>query len=976
MTDTESFSPSGARWEDPRLVRALKEYFASWEAGSRIPREEFLARYPDIAAALAEALDGLEWLEATVPYLRPANEAAGAAPADPSPLAPLGDYRILREVGRGGMGVVYEAEQLSLGRRVALKVLPFATALDARHLQRFKHEAQAAAHLHHTHIVPIHAVGCERGVHYYAMQFIDGHTLAAVIAALQAQEQGNPSADGPDSVTAPVAQLTTARSSRDLAWFRTVAGWGLQAAEALEHAHEQGIVHRDIKPGNLMVDLKGHLWITDFGLARCQSEANLTRTGDVLGTLRYMSPEQALARRGTVDHRTDIYSLGATLYELLTLQVAVPGRDREEVLRHLTLDDPVPPRRHNPALPAELETIVLKAMAKSAGERYATAQELADDLRRFLEDRPIRAKRPTLVQQAAKWGRRHRTVVASAVVVLLVAVVGLGASSVIIWQAWQRESHQREEAEAQYWRAESEKRRAEQQNRLARRAADEMSQFADKLLSEHPELEGVQEEFLQKALAYYEALSRDGGPTAEVRFDKAKALARVGGIHARLGRTPQAETAFANAITLLEQLLHESADSHACCEELGRALNDLGSIWMHADRVATAETALNRALSLRRQLAAADPRRPDYRSDLAETLHSLATLLRETSRYDAAQPLCEEALAVSRKLVDEHPAMPRYRQALANHLSGLARLRVHQYEQKQQREWGAGVNAERGQAEQLCRQELVHREALVKEFPQRALYRSELAEAHRARANLLRTVGRQYEARLAFREALAIQRKLAEDFPRIPLHRERQAQTASDLGVLLLLTIDPACMGEAEQVLRESLAMREKLAAESPATPRYQSELAATQQNLASVRRLRGDLAEARALVEQAIARQKNALSANPDQPDYRRFLHTHYGCLTDILLQLGRHAEAAETAVELPRILPDSWQTFGQAAARLGLCARQAAEDEKLPPDQRTAAAQAYEQRRKELLQEGLQRYPENPSLQRMAQASSPGGN
>src|SRR5207247_1650170 len=339
---------------------------------------------------------------------------------------PLGDYRILREVGRGGMGIVYEAEQISLGQRVALKVLPFAAALDPKQLQRFKNEAQAAAHLHHQHIVPVYGVGCERGVHYYAMQYIEGRTLAATIrelrqlaglATAQPVDSAPPAnTPAPTAATQPVAALGTERSTKDPAYLRAVAQLGVQAAEALEYAHSQGIIHRDIKPANLLVDAQSNLWIADFGLALCQGDAGLTLTGDVVGTLRYMSPEQAQGKRFLVDQRTDIYSLGATLYEMLTLEPAFSGSDRQEVLRQIAFDDPKPPRRMNKAIPAELETIVLKAMEKNPADRYATAQELADDLERFLKDEPIRAKRPTLWQRAGKWARRHRPVVASAIV--------------------------------------------------------------------------------------------------------------------------------------------------------------------------------------------------------------------------------------------------------------------------------------------------------------------------------------------------------------------------------------------------------------------------------------------------------------------------------------------------------------------------------------------------------------------------------
>jgi hypothetical protein len=328
------------------------------------------------------------------------------------------------------MGVVYEAVQRSLNRRVALKVLPFAAALDARQLQRFKTEAQAAACLHHPHIVPVFGVGCERGVHYYAMQLIDGQTLAALVAGLRlANGRPEPSEStstvphrpvtpAPAADTSPRAPGSTEQAPLDRSHFRRVAELGMQAAEALEHAHAFGIVHRDIKPGNLLVDGRGSLCVTDFGLAQIQSDARLTTTGDLVGTLRYMSPEQGLGKRVVVDHRTDIYSMGATLYELLTLEPVFSGSGRQEVLRQIAFDEPRPLRQLNRSLPVELETIVLKALEKNPTDRYATAKELADDLRRFLADEPIRARPAGLLRQARKWVKR-RPALSTAVVLLL-----------------------------------------------------------------------------------------------------------------------------------------------------------------------------------------------------------------------------------------------------------------------------------------------------------------------------------------------------------------------------------------------------------------------------------------------------------------------------------------------------------------------------------------------------------------------------
>jgi WD40 repeat protein/serine/threonine protein kinase len=494
---------SAADLNGPRVTQAVEEYRAALKAASKPDRQEFLARYPDIRGVLAECLDALDFIQSAAPQLDQSAAELPAAALDPGAEiqseVPLGDYRIVREVGRGGMGVVYEAVQLSLGRRVALKVLPFAAALDHRQLQRFKNEAQAAAQLQHQNIVPVYGVGCERGVHYYAMQYIDGQTLAAVIHELRqlerstasaragtsreagglasdlasgrwapARQNGSalqptaayvpapepPQAPPGESTATPGAFLSTERSTSSRAFFRTVAQLGVQAAEALEHAHGLGVIHRDIKPANLLLDGRGNLWITDFGLARLGGDAGLTMTGDLLGTLRYMSPEQALAQRGAVDARTDLYSLGVTLYELLTLEPAYNGRSREEVLRQIAFEEPRLPSRLNKAIPAELETIVLKAMAKSPEERYASAQELADDLQRFLEDRPIRARRPSLRQRAVKWARRHKTVVRAGLVVLLLAVGALAVSTVLIWQAKEdlKQSLERERQNAYYQR--------------------------------------------------------------------------------------------------------------------------------------------------------------------------------------------------------------------------------------------------------------------------------------------------------------------------------------------------------------------------------------------------------------------------------------------------------------------------------------------------------------------------------------------
>jgi serine/threonine protein kinase len=411
----------------PSVAELIEELANRVQAGERVDLEAVIAAHPEHTEQLRRLLPAVEVLADVGRSAIAADSAPPRVEGDAEPPSGvLGDFRIIRDVGRGGMGIVYEAEQISLGRRVALKVLPFAATLDPRQLQRFQNEARAAAGLHHTNIVPVYAVGCERGVHYYAMQFIDGRTLAEFIAD-QRPDAAAPAGANASAATVPPAARVTITAPRDAAYFRRAAEWGIQAAEALQHAHELGVVHRDVKPGNLMLDERGTLWVTDFGLARVQAGASLTLTGDLVGTVRYMSPEQAQGQQTAIDHRTDVYSLGATLYELLTLQPAFNGTGRQELLRQITSEEPSQPRRINRAIPAQLETIVLKAMEKSPQDRYATAQELADDLERYLRDQPIRARRPSILQRARKWGRRHRaavTAVAIGLVMTLVAVAG------------------------------------------------------------------------------------------------------------------------------------------------------------------------------------------------------------------------------------------------------------------------------------------------------------------------------------------------------------------------------------------------------------------------------------------------------------------------------------------------------------------------------------------------------------------------
>jgi serine/threonine protein kinase/WD40 repeat protein len=480
-------------------------FLERYRRGERPSLSEYTRAHPELADEIRDLFPALVMMEEAGP--READRAAacgGRVTADGQELRRLGDYRILRQVGRGGMGIVYEAEQEALGRHVALKVLPFESAADPIRLERFRREARAAARLHHTNIVPVFDVDVQEGVHYYAMQFIQGQGLDEVLAEvnrlraskaatvktdlalagnlasglLTGQFQGEPlpevreyseplersvdatgtipRANGsgwhglsfrrawgrgahrsktqgvpPASSASDVLQGRSDFSTQsDFHYYRSVARVGLQVADALAYAHGQRVLHRDIKPSNLLLDLQGIVWVTDFGLAKDEGE-DLTRTGDVVGTLRYMAPERF---NGISDQRSDIYSLGLTLYELATLRPAFEESDRNWLIKRIMKEEPPSPRRRDRRLPRDLETIILKAIAKEPGRRYQTAEALAKDLRLFLADRPIEARRVSYREQAWRWCRRNPALaLLLGTVAVLLAALAIGSSLAAVW---------------------------------------------------------------------------------------------------------------------------------------------------------------------------------------------------------------------------------------------------------------------------------------------------------------------------------------------------------------------------------------------------------------------------------------------------------------------------------------------------------------------------------------------------------------
>ena len=461
--------------ERDRIEKLADSFMTSYRAGQRPSVDAYVQQYPELADQLRGLITALIVLEQNAPHRNRLDALAGNVTKAAIAPREIGEFTIVREIGRGGMGVVYEAVQQSLGRHVALKVLSSGGLMNPVHLERFRLEARSAGRLHHSHIVPVFGVGEHQGLHYYAMQFIPGQSLDQVIEALRKLRPGQD-----EDKTAPLVQdeftesltngLLTGRfrtveaavgngaaspaeaesksdvsdraappatpqptnssfashseftsSSSGRPFYESVARVGLQVAEALAYAHAEGVLHRDIKPSNLLLDAKGNTWVTDFGLAKAEENEALTETGDFVGTLRYMAPERL---EGWSDRRSDIYGLGATLYELLTLRPFFESSSRAQLIDSIRHVQPQPPTKIDPAIPRDLETIVLKALSTEPASRYHTAEAMAEDLRRFLADRPILARRTTPRERFVRWCRRNPAVASLSATVALALVVG------------------------------------------------------------------------------------------------------------------------------------------------------------------------------------------------------------------------------------------------------------------------------------------------------------------------------------------------------------------------------------------------------------------------------------------------------------------------------------------------------------------------------------------------------------------------
>ena len=852
--------------EDTSLLDDLaEEFLGRCRAGERPSVDEYLARHPHLADELRPVLSAVLMMERA----KPRREDAVVRVAPPGR---IGEFRIVREIGRGGMGVVYEAEEEALGRRVALKVLAPHLVADERLRARFRREARAVARLHHTNIVPVFGVGERDGLCYYVMQMIQGRALDRID-----QEAPTVPLRGPQEEPTPASEAETPSPER----FRETARIGAQVADALAHAHSKGVLHRDIKPSNLILDEHGDVWVTDFGVAKVLEDATFTLSGDVVGTLSYMPPERFA---GHSDARGDVYSLGVTLYEWLTGRPPFPDGDAKQLIHDIT-HSPMPPlRRLDPAIPADLETIVLKAAERDPAHRYQTAEALADDLRRFLADRPILARRASLTERAWRWCRRNPLLAGlhAAVILLLVAISVVSAVAYFQTAAANRdtgialraEQDQREQAEA--IATESLGAMARVYDRFAPTRLVVTGQTTDEqgVALPPPSLPPQAVALLEDLLHSYERIALSAGQFPRLRAQAAEANHRIGDIRRRLGRTEEACAAYRVALDLYSRL-PEEADAQAVAVERARVLNELGRALRDLQKVEEGEQTVR--LAIRTLEESPEPNRTECRYELARAFYFLGQrdMLRSSPPNrrgpprdrDGEQPT-QRAISLLEALAAESPDAPEYRHLLAccyRDITGPPRKRL---------------DPERGIA--LLRK-------LVKDFPGVPDYRLDLCESLGGNGPPDRMDSKTWQN---MRDSVDLSEALMAEYPTVPEYKAAHGRYLDRYGMRLLRA---GKTDEADKVFRRALDVQSKLVRQHPDAIAYGFYLSLIERSLGEIESNRGQLSSAKLYLKSATERAEALRKRAPHLGGIRPFLGMAYRDLANVLSRTGETGPAAE---------------------------------------------------------------------------------
>lgn len=791
--------------------RRLDEAIAAWikanEQSASLDPREWLDRYPDLAPDLesffaAEKQVGqvaAPWREAARLNAPPAVSAEAetlgrAGDSDQIDHAPVGggrnscevrsfgDYELLAEIARGGMGVVFKARQTRLNRTVAVKMILAGEFADREDVRRFMSEAEAAAGLDHPGIVPVYESGEIDGQHFFSMGYVNGRSLAAVLAA------------GP---------LPPRRTAELLA----------QVADAVDYAHRQGVIHRDLKPGNILLDQDEHPRVTDFGLAkRITGNCGLTQTGQALGTPSYMPPEQASGKLAVIGPASDVYALGAVLYAMLTGRPPFQAANPLDTLLQVLEEEPVAPRQLNADVPRDLETIALKCLQKEPHKRYVTAGELADELRRYLHGEPIHARPVSRSERAWRWCRRNPLVAGLASAAAFFLLAGAGVSTYFAFEAEHRAFDAQQSAAAALAAnaREQAQRLAETKAKNDARAAIDryVDTVAEHELLKDERFQPLRKKLLSDALAYYQKFIASH-EQADDRGELAKALQRYAFISAHTGSTDDARIAFSQAAKMYQELVAEQPNVGAFRNELAKTYNDLSLVLIAAGLPEEARDKLQRAIESEEKLVAREPTSASYRVNLARHYGNLGALQQGLGNWQAARGSYERTIQIAEKLIGEDPGAPDHQSLLAKTYGNLSLV--------------SRQTGDAAAARESTRRAIEITKRLTADHPQVAEYQSDLAKDYRNLANLEWASGNRDDARMSFQRAIDLFERLVAENPVVAEYRSELAGDCGNLGLAQHALRDEAA---ARDSFDRAIRITEKLVAENTSVVQYRSDLA------------------------------------------------------------------------------------------------------------------------------------------------------
>lgn len=883
------------------------------------------------------------------------------------PLRQLGDYRIVREIGRGGMGIVFEAQQESLGRKVALKLLPRSSQFDQRRQTRFENEARASAMLHHTNIVPIFGVGIQDDTSYFVMQYIDGQPLNDVLHEISKQRAEASSIEPPANIAteAPTSTIAHSLSSLDRScdaetlpsktsspdvtqpstdvstiiqsnasgvsheniYWRNTARIGVQVADALSHAHSKKILHRDIKPSNLMIDQSGSAWVTDFGLAKYFESPDLTKTGEIVGTLRYMSPEQI---NGTTDERSDIFGLGLTLYEMAALRPAYDASNRNQLMRQVLEATPPTLRSIDRKIPRDLETIIQKCIASEPNRRYSNAGDVATDLQRFLNGEPVMARRINPIERIVKWCRRRPAVaalIAALVVSLIVGIVGISWQWSKTAEALVLANQNLGEAKLQTKLANEEKTKTAKQAEIAKaekaraekhfkQARDSVNQFFNivtqqRLLNE-PGFLPLRRELLTSALEYHRQFVSDYEDDENVRLEYAVSLYRINEIEGQIGGSPDLIKNLDLPIQFFRELIDKDPNEPLFQVWLARCVSMKSTMFQRVD-AANAFELLKESIEILEAVKTRYPKSDIADIELAKNYQILGLIFesmdRATGRTNRALDAYSKAFAIRAKLYQDDPENIDYAIYFAdiNRDLGITRRKMGEYDKTAEHYDLA----------------LATLEPVVANNPEHVL-------ARRALASISVTIGFFYASGKAVKEydkalkhyqnAKDNYQILSQQNPLVIEYQDGLARAASNAGGVQQVVGDLDSALENRELAAKS---RQKLCEQNPNAVYLRSGWAVSLNGVGSTLRDLGKVEESLKYHHDAHVQHERALKMDPNQNVVRLRL-------IDGLVQITRtHAQNQnfDTAIEnLNRIdeylLPEFSQPYFTKAVELTILA------------------------------------------------------